>query len=195
MRTGLRFALVSAVLALLVAGCATAPPKNAADGGERRQPLVFAVALVEVVDNSSLPSGTNFITKRRSRELAGRLATALRERIEAGGGPGTLRVVIERAVLLERPVETRGGITGLFTRETEAFLEGSVTVRLSVLDESGFQRAFARVEVERERPVPEGTSVASRDALARGLIADLLDQVQDSLERSVEDNLAAFLVI
>ncbi len=195
MRTGFRFALVSAVLALMVAGCATAPPKSAGGGGEQREPLLFAVEKVEVVDNSSLPAGTTFITKRRSRELAGRLAGMLARGIEAGGGPGTLRVVIERAVLLERPVETRSGISGLFTRETEALLEGSVAVRLSVLDDSGFQRAFARVKVERQRAVPEGTSVASRDALARGLIEDLLDQTRDALERSVEDNLAAFLVI
>ncbi len=195
MRKGLFSAPPVLLVLLVLAGCTTAPGPRQATTTERREPLVFAVAAVDLVDNSSLPATTNFITKRRSAVLAERLATVLGQRLQAGGGPGTLRVVIEKALLAERPVETTSGITGFFVRETEAFLDGSVTVRLSVLDEDGFQRAFARVKVERSRPVPEGTSVAARDGLARSLIEDLLDQFQDALERSVEDNLAAFLVI
>ena len=177
---------------LLLAACTTTPQRQSGDGG-RREPLVFSVAAVEVVDNSTLPADTDFITKRRSAELARRVEAALRQRLRAGGGPGTLRAVIEKAVLTERPVETTPGIAGFFLRETEAMLEASLTVRLSILDEGGFQRAFARVKVERSRPVPEGTTVAGRDGLARGLAEDLLEQFQEALEQSVEDNLAAFL--
>ncbi len=182
-------------LALLLAGCASGGTERPAADAGPRPPLIFAVSAVEVVDNSSLPARTSFIDKRRSGALAKKLAELLRRRIQAGGGPGTLRVVIEKAVLVERPVAKTSGIAGFFLRETEARLEGSITVRLSVLDEGGFQRAFARVKVERSRPVLEGTSVTGRDALARGLIDDLLAQFQDSLERSVEDNLAAFLTL
>ncbi len=186
---------LATILLLLLAACTTAPAPKAPEAEARREPLVFAVAAVEVVDNSSLPANTNFITKRRSAALARRAEAALRERIRAGGGPGVLRVVIEKALLVERPVETTPGIAGLFLRETAAMLEASLTARLSVLDEDGFQRAFARVKVERSRPVPEGTTVAGRDALARDLVGDLMAQFQESLGRSVEDNLAAFLVL
>ncbi len=154
----------------------------------------FAVARVEVVDRSP-EVGTSFIDRRRGRELARALARALRARVVAAGGPGAVRVVVERARLVERPLPRPEGLGALFTRDAVAELEAAATVRLSVMGEDGRERAFALVELARSRPLYEGTGVAAREAAARTLARRLVAATVRALARRAERDLAAWLTL
>lgn len=158
-----------------------------------RGPFVLSVEELQFENRAAPPATGNFLDRRRSQELAERTLGFLRTRVQAGGGPGVARVVVERAELVERPKEKTGGVLGPFVREADRVLDGVVAVRISVEDWGGVERGFARAEVARMRPVLENTDVASRDAEARRLVEDLMAQLDDALQKSVEENLAAFL--
>lgn len=158
-----------------------------------RGPIVLAVEEVIFEDRSTPPSEGNFIDRRRSRELAERAQSFLKSRLQAGGGSGVARVVVEKAVLLERPKPEQAGYLDPVVREADRVLDGSVAVRIAIEDWSGIERAFARAEVARLRPILENTSVASRHAEAKRLVEDLVAQLDEALQKSAEDNLSAFL--
>lgn len=178
--------------ALLLAACAgRTPPERRHESA--RAPLLLTVEEVQFENRSAEPRDGTFIDRRRSRELAERARSFLQERLQAAGGPGVARVVVERAELVERKSEKTGGVLGVFVREPDRILDGTLAVRVSVEDWGGVERAFARAEVARRRPVLEYTDVASVDAEAERLIEDLLAQLDEALQKSVEENLAAFL--
>ncbi len=186
--------LCALLLLWTLAACSSVPAEDPKPYRSSRPPLVLAVDQVEVANQSRVPFDTSFIDKRRSRELADTAAAFLRSRIQAGGGPGAARVVIERATLIERPRKKKeSGLAGLFVRESDRILEGDLAVRVSVVDPEGFERAFARAEVRRLKPVIEGSSVIQRDRLARQLMRDLMAQIDNALQEAIEQNLAAYL--
>lgn len=176
----------------LLAGCAgRTPPEFPHESA--RSPLVLTVEEVRIENRSAEPRDGTFIDRRRSRELAERARSFLEKRVRAAGGPGTARVVIERAELVEKPNTKTEGILGVFVREPDRVLDATLAVRISIEDPGGLERAFARAEVARRRAVLEYTDIASVDAEAQRLIEDLLAQFDEALQRSAEENLAAFL--
>lgn len=178
---------------LFLAGCTVGiePPERPYTSS--LPPLVLAVEELQFDNRAAPPTTGQFIDRRRSQELAERAVRFLRSRIQAGGGSGVARIVVERAELVERPREKTGGVLGPFVREADRILDGALAVRISVEDWGGVERGFARAEVARMRPILENTDVASRDAVARRLVEDLIAQLDEALTRSVEENLATFL--
>lgn len=179
-------------LLLLLAACTVSTEPPAQPYTSSRGPLVLAVDEI-VYENQSAPAQGTFVDRRRSRELAERTEAFLRGRLQAGGGTGVARAVVEKAELVERPKAETAGYLDPLVREANRVLDGRVAIRISIEDWGGVERAFARAEVARLRPVLENTSVAARDAEAKRLVEDLLAQLDEALQQSVEQNLAAFL--
>lgn len=185
-----------AALGLLLAGLAgcggkLGPGREASPG---RPPIRLAVAEILDGDGPAPLPAANFIDERRSAELARRVQERLRQRlVPAGGGP-TARLDLEQAALTERLAPDRqGGMTGLVTREPTFAQEGTVAVRIRILERDGGELARARVAVQRSQALPAGSSVTRREEGARALAADLLDQLDDALEVAVRDNLGPWL--
>ncbi|MCL6607049.1 MAG: hypothetical protein K6T74_03045 [Geminicoccaceae bacterium] len=177
-----------------LAGCG-GPLGPVREAGSARPTIRLAVG--EILDGEEpapLPAA-NFIDERRSAELARTVRQRLRARLVPSGGGPTARLDLEQAALTERLAPDRqGGMTGLVTREPTYAQEGTVAVRIRILERDGRELARARVAVQRSRALPAGSSVTRREDGARALAADLLDQLDDALEVAVRDNLGPWLV-
>jgi hypothetical protein len=185
-----RAALAAAAIPLLLAaGCTTAPEPGAPSFGGR-PPIRLAVGSVDVQSQvQSLP--LQFIDARRTDRLVAATTDYLKQRIQAAGGSGTARAVIEQASLLElraAPSGIAGAITG-----GPVQLAGTLAVRVAVVDGAGVEKAYARAKVDLKRPVPEGSSVVQRDRLTRALMNDLIETLDQSLRGTVKENLGAYL--
>jgi hypothetical protein len=177
-------------LPLLLAACAgEAPPP--ATGAAAPDPIMLDVGYIDVEDRRSPLPEANFIDERRSAELGQEVAVFLGERLRAGGGPGSALAVIERASLTERlRDERRGGVLGIVTGEPTFIYEGEIAVRILLRDGTGLDQASTSAAVSRTRTIGAGASVVERDAEARRLTRDLLDQLGPALEQAVSRNLA-----
>ena len=184
-----RAALAAAVAMPLLAGCTTAPEPGAPTFGGT-PPIRLAVGSVDVQSQAqNLPS--QFIDLRRTDQLVAAATAYLKQRVQAAGGAGTARAVIEQASLVEpRPVPS--GITGAITGGPRQ-LVGALAVRIAVVDGTGVEKAYARARVDLKRPIREGSSVVQRDRLARALMNDLIESVDKSLRATVKENLGAYL--
>lgn len=189
----IRRTLLVLSLAGLLAACTSGLPPDRRTA-EPLPVLRLAVGTVRIVDRSGEPQG-DFLDRRRSRELAARAREVLQRQVVAAGGPGSAEVVIERARLVRVPVEPEDGIASYFRRDVVARLSAELGVRLSVRDGTGAERAFAVVEVARERPVLEGTAAVEVDRLAGGLADATVDALVRALVARGERDLAAWLAL
>ncbi len=188
MRRRTRTALVAAAVLLAACGRPLPPPEPAGPLPTVR----FAVARLEVVERAPA-EGATFLDRRRGRELAALAARLLRRHLVAAGGPGAVRVAVERARLVERKRPRPRGLGGPFGRAPVGELEAALTVRLSVLGEDGRERAFALVERALTRPLFAGTGVVGREAEARALARRLAAETVRALAARAEHDLAAWL--
>lgn len=183
-----RRGLLAATALLPLAGCGgrEAPPPPSRPIAA--PPIPLAVDGIEIEDQvQALP--LNFIDRRRSEELIAATRRYVNGRLQAAGGADFGKVVIEQASLVEQPHVPMGGIRGLLTPEPSADLAGALAVRVAVTDGLGVEKAYARAEVQLKRPVPKGSTVLDRDLLARGVVDDMLRQLDQSLAGSVRENL------
>jgi len=177
-----------------LAGCG-GPLGPAREAGPARPTIRLAVGEILDGDEPAPLPAANFIDERRSAELARTVRQRLRARLVPSGGGPMARLDLEQAALTERLAPDRqGGMTGLVTREPTYAQEGTVAVRIRILERDGRELARARVAVQRSRALPAGSSVTRREEGARALAADLLDQLEDALEVAVRDNFGPWLV-
>ncbi|MCB2053230.1 MAG: hypothetical protein KDE35_03180 [Geminicoccaceae bacterium] len=181
-----------AFAALLLAGCTSTEEIVPAVTTSPRAPLAMAVSEVEIEAAAAPVYEGDFKDKRRSERLVEATKEFLERRLLAAGGSGLLRATIVQAKLVERPRETKGGIAGVLTRESESTLDGEVGVRLTVIDGSGLEQVAAEVKIGRNRAVPPGLDVIEHDAFAEEFISDLLRQLDDKLTAAVDEDLASF---
>jgi hypothetical protein len=178
----------------VLAGCG-GPVGPAREAGPARPTIRLAVGEILDGDEPAPLPAANFIDERRSAELARTVRQRLRARLVPAGGAPLARLDLEQAALTERLAAGRqGGVAGLVTREPTYAQEGTVAVRIRILEAGGRELARARIAVQRARALPAGSSVTRRDEAARALAADLLDQLDDALEVAVRDNLGPWLV-
>jgi len=184
------------LLGLALAAACTAPElRQPATVTSARPPLVFAVAELAIEDESQLPAGAGFRDRQRSERLVAATRSFLEDRLQTTSGIGWLQVAIDEARILEEELEMMGGIRGAFTREPDRVLDALVRVRISVMGADGLEQAFTQAEVQRRRPILQGTSVIAQDAEAERLIGDIMSQLDDSITQAVRQHLSAYLLL
>lgn len=157
-----------------------------------RAPITFAVNELRIASEASEPVTSTFKDKRHSARLVDATREFLKNRVRAGGGVGWVKTTITQASIVERPLETTTGIKGLLIEEANAEFDADLAVKISVMDESGLERAYVEAKVGRTRPISESIDVLGRTAEAEILIGDLLRQLDDQMTVAVEGELAQF---
>ncbi len=165
------------------------PPLDFSD----RPKLRFAVDAVTVQSAYQPPGKPPFIehTLVLTPEVAVR--TLLEARLVAVGGPGRLQAVILDASVQEQPLETRTGLSGFFTTEPAARLEGRLKVRIDRLDASGNVIGSISTAATRTRTVPEDAGYAERQRIAYELVRALVDDLDAGLEANLRETFAAII--
>jgi len=186
--------LFAVVVLGLVVGCAHGyesfepPPLDFGD----RAPIRLAVDRVSI-ESTYESQGEPFIEHTlvlTPEEAARRL---LEHRLEAVGGPGAMRAVIQDASVVEEALETETGIRGWLTTEAAARLRGNLRVRVERLDEQGRVTGSITTAVTRTTAILEDTPYARRQELAYELVLDLVDDLDAGLIANIEENFASVI--
>jgi hypothetical protein len=176
---------------LLLAACAkdTPPPAPAPVALTQAAPIRLAVGSIDISEGYAPVEATSFIDKRRSQDLVNATRTYLQEKVQAAGGPGFVRAVIEKATLIERPRPDASAVKGFFLNQPTKDLAGDLQVRLIVVGPSGTERAYSVATVGASRGISDTASIQDRDRIAQELTQDLMLQLERSLRQSVDEGL------
>jgi hypothetical protein len=157
-------------------------------GGE---PIRLAVVSVETVDRRGEVTSGDFFTRRRDDRLAEAALELMRTRLQAQGLSGLARAELTTARIVEKPLETKGG---LFDTAPLSELEATVAVRIAILDGAAIETASASAEVVRAKAIPRGAGAIERDQVARSLTQAALADLDAALAQSARANLGAHLL-
>lgn len=109
------------------------------------------------------------------------------DRLRPMGKSGFARVLIKDAKVVEVPLSTDKGFTGMFKDQQSERYDGSLDVAIQILDERHFPVADVVARATRSHTVAEGATLNERDKimfeLSEGLIRDI-DSQMESLVRT-----------
>lgn len=178
--------------AALVAACVPNEPFQALPLVPPGEPIRLAVVSIETLDRRGEANEGDFFTRRRDDRLAEGALELLRSRLQAQGLSGLARAELTTARVVEKPLETKGG---LLDTAPQSELEASLAVRIGVLDGAAIETASASAEVIRAKAVPRGAGAIERDQLAQRLMQEALRDLDAALLQSVRTNLGAHLLL
>ena len=117
----------------------------------------------------------------------------LEARLVAAGGPGSMQAVILDASVKEEALETQSGISGFFTTEDAARLEGRLQVQVDRLSETGQVMKSVSTAVSRSTSIPEGVGYAERQKIGYELVRNLVDDLDAGLTTNIKANFSDIL--
>ncbi len=90
-------------------------------------------------------------------------------------------------------LETKSGISGLFTTEAASRLEGRMQVQVDRLSATGEVLKSVSTAVSRTSSIPENVGYAERQKIGYELVRDLVHDLDDGLTTNVRANFADIL--
>ncbi|MGE5539201.1 MAG: hypothetical protein ACM30I_11325 [Gemmatimonas sp.] len=190
-----RPALIAAVAAAAVAGCAMPPTKQTfpALTYAHKGAMVFNASNVEVVQTYIPPMKEPNIDHLAPVQPAAAMMQWGRDRLKAGGGPYKVRMTVTDGRIVDTPLPIEGGIRGSLTRQQSDRYTATVAAEIVVSDERGQQVGFVRTNAERSRTVAEGTPPAERDKVLFDLTEQVMNDMDARLEAAIREHLARFV--
>ena len=193
-RTGLA-ALALLAVAVIAAGCETAPPRyeSTPPSFAGLPPLVFDLDRIEVVERPAAPHPED-VDHLLPTPPAVAVGIWVTDRLRARGTVGTLRVTVEEASARLTPLETDTEFEDIFTKEQAERLDVRVRVTIEAIDHNGEVNGSATAEATRSRTLPEGITLAERDRVYDEVIAALLHDYNTTQEKAIRQYLALYLL-
>ncbi len=116
-----------------------------------------------------------------------------RDRLETEGGDGTITYTVLDASVIETPLETSEGLTGLLTADQSERYEGTIRVRLEAEDPSTGQTGETEVAVKRSVTIPEDATYNEREKIWYQMTEKLMTDLDRQLENAIQQHLSAFV--
>ena len=188
--------VIAAVATGLVVACSGSyetfrpPPLDFSD----RAPLRLAVGGI-AVESAYRPRDTApYVDNLMPLKPEDAIRQMLEARLIAAGGNGSIQAVILDASVKEEELETKPGLTGLFTTEAAARLEGRFQVQIDRLSATGDVLKSVSTAVTRTSAIAEGVGYAERQKIGYDLVRNLVDDLDEGLTTNVRANFADILV-
>jgi hypothetical protein len=183
--------LVSIAFALLLSGCADAPPVS------KFPDMTFAnvqgvsldVAKIDVIDNYHPPMKTPNMEHLFPTSPAAATKLLVQKELLASGASKILRVMIDDASVVSETLPTTKGFWGALEREPEYRLKAKVFLRFELANEAAPDIIIGHAEViaKRNKVVLEDMTPAERDRAYFDLTEDLMGDVRDGLATVVKN--------
>lgn len=110
------------------------------------------------------------------------------ERLRAAGDRGEARVVLLESRFVAVPLDTAETLEGFFTDEQSVAYEGSLAVRIEIVDHpSG--GGFAEARSYRRQTVPESLSIVEREETLHALYQGVVTALDERLEAEMAEHL------
>ena len=116
------------------------------------------------------------------------------ERLRPAGDRGEARVILLESRFVAVPFDTDSSLEGLFTDEQSVAFEGSLAVRIEIVDHPSGD-GFAEARSYRRRTAPESLSVVEREETLHALFQDVVTALDERLEEEMADNLWRWIMI
>lgn len=193
-----RFAhlLIVAAAVCGLAACQTTTPPQATPqiSFAGKAPIALNVGQLEIVPEYQ-PSA-----KRPNVEhlmpLSPEAATVrwAQERLHPMGRSGTARVVIRDASVVEVPLKTEKGFTGLFKEEQAERYDAILDVAIQIQDERHLTQADVVARATRSRTVPEGVTLNERDRILNEITETLIRDIDSQIDGLIRTYLARWMM-
>lgn len=190
---GLRAVVAGAALALMTA-CTSGPVATYPDVTWRHlDPIVFAAGPVEKVaawsngDEGSLESVLPFNLGRMAMNWPD-------DHIQTAGTNDMLRYSVTEASVTSNALKTTKGIKGVFTDDQSDKIDLKVAAKLELLDANGRLKGEVTAMATRSRTLNESMSVSEREQAVYDATTALLMDLDQELERQINNNLGRFLM-
>ncbi len=182
-------------LVATVAACATTVPRQQfSDITFGHMPQIrLDVAAIEYVQEYVAPKELPNVEHLFPVQPSAALRRWSEDRLLAAGVSRRLRVTLIDASVTETALETKGGITGLFTNDQAVRYDATIDVQLEIFDDRGMSAGQARAVAHRSRTAPEDVSLNERDQMWFDLTEDIMKALDAELERVVRTYLGRFV--
>jgi len=188
--------LAAAICAIALAGCATEPPiESFAELRYTHLPRIeLAAASLEVAQAYQSPGKAPNVEHLFPTPPGKAAAQWARDRLRAAGGPGRVRVTVQRASVVEVPLPRTEGLRGMFTTDQSERYDGTLAMRIEMLAPDGRQLAMVESQAKRSRSVAENITLAERERMWFRLTEDMMNDLNASLEAQLRKHFTAWLV-
>lgn len=152
-----------------------------------KRPITLDVGHVIIDSEYQSPGKRPNIEQEMPLSPEGAAIRWAQDRLKPVGRSGYARMIVKDARVVEVPLATDKGFTGLFKSEQSERYDGTLDVAIQILDERRMPLADVMARATRSRTVPEGISLAERDKtmfeISEALIKDI-DGQMDGLLRT-----------
>jgi hypothetical protein len=184
----------AAVLGLL-AGCETAPPRpqfpELTFG--HLPPIRLNVADVQVVREYASPGQKPNVEQLFPVLPATVMERWAQDRLKPVGAEGVARAIIKEASVVEVPLPRTRGITGAFTTDQSERYDAVFEMTIEASSRDSGRRAMVSSRATRSRTVPEDITLNDREKVWFELTEAVMNDLNASLEKQIQDNFGAFL--
>ncbi len=155
--------------------------------------IVLDVARVEFADKYASPATEPNVEHRFPVSLA---ATALnwgRDRLQPAGAGGVARFTLERASIVEVPLEKSRGVRGAFTNDQSERYNGVMTISIEIQNTAGERQGIVRATTQRSQTVSENISLNEREKIWFDMTEQMMATMNEALETQVRTRLNNWL--
>ncbi len=188
-----RRAFLALSAGVLLAGCAPEPVIRALPAIGFVSPAALPLDVASITFVNQVGGGAVASPARDMRpglsEWPGQVVERWsQERLRAAGDRGEARVILLESRFVAVPLDTAETLEGLFTDEQSAAYEGSLAVRIEIVDQPSGD-GFAEARSYRRQTVPESLSVVEREETLHALYQDVVTALDERLEAEMADHL------
>lgn len=181
----------------LLAACETAPPPPtfAEITFAHLPPIVLAVAGIEYVEQFVAPLEPPHAEDRFPITPAAAARRWVHDRLVAGGGAGTARVVLTDASGTRETLATQGGLTGFFTDEQAERYDVSIVMRIEIVAEgSRYVEGHVEASAKQSTTVAEDATLDERDRALYQLTETVMRRFNKEFETGIRTHLGRFVL-
>lgn len=181
--------------ALALAACEAQPVVQKAPelsfAGQR--PFSLDVGQLEIVPEYVSSGRKPNIEHQMALSPEGATVRWAQDRLRPIGRSGFARVLIKDAKVVEVPLATEKGFTGMFKEQQAERYEASLDVAIQILDERHMPIADVIARASRSQTVSEGATLNERDRVLYQLSESLIRDIDGQMESLIRTYLARWV--
>jgi len=187
--------LMSGLLMIMLASCAVTPerPTYAEITFQHLAPLRLDVGEIKIVNEYHSPLKAPNVEHELPVKIDDSLRNWVRDRIQVTGNQNAFAVfTIKDASVVEKPLEKKTGLSGLFTTDQSERYEFRVAAELKVQEVNG-NRAIATADSSRMKTVSEDITLNDREMVYFEQTEIMMREFDVQMEKNIRQFLGDFL--
>ncbi len=170
--------------ALALGACETKPPVQRLPeiSFADKRPFMLDVGQLEIVPEYVSPAKRPNIEHLMPVSPENATVRWAQDRLRPVGRTGYARVVIKDARVVEVPLKTDKGFTGMFKEQQAERFDGSLDVAIQILDERHMPIADVVARATRTKTLSEGASLNERDRVLYEITESMIRDIDTQME-------------